>query len=293
LKKRVFTTDESLSATVMLAHFGPDLPPTAEAEWQLKDAQGHIITSGSWGHPAVHPGNDNLLGEIKANLAMVPAPQKLNLTVSLSHTPFANDWDLWVYPPQVDTAAPAGIIVTDQWDARARSALNQGGKVLWLIPPAQVAGDRLGKVGLGFSSIFWNTAWTGRQLPHTLGVLCDPKHPLFHSFPTDFHSNWQWWYLVSRAGAMILDQLPEPLRPTVQVIDDWFTNRKLGLAFEARVGQGKLVVCSIDLNHDLERNPVARQFRHSLLRYMASSKFNPRITLTPDQVQLVGTTSAP
>ena len=69
---------------------------------------------------------------------------------------------------------------------------------------------------------------------------------------------------------MILDDLPPDLRPTVQVIDDWVTNRKLGLVFEAKVGKGKLLVCSIDLKNDLDQNPVARQMRHSLLDYMAA-----------------------
>jgi len=84
---------------------------------------------------------------------------------------------------------------------------------------------------------------------------------------------------------MILDGLPEELRPTVQVIDDWLTNRKLGLVFEARLGAGKLLVCSIDLRKDLEHSPVARQMLHSLLHYMDSSRFKPRITVTPAQVR--------
>jgi hypothetical protein len=137
-------------------------------------------------------------------------------------------------------------------------------------------------VALGFSSIFWNTAWTGRQAPHTLGILCDPKNPALASFPTEYHSNWQWWYLVSHAGAMILDELPSELRPTVQVIDDWVTNRKLGLVFEARLGQGKLLVTSIDLDHG--DNPVVRQMRYSLLSYMAGPQFRPTVSVTADQV---------
>ncbi len=84
---------------------------------------------------------------------------------------------------------------------------------------------------------------------------------------------------------MILDDLPADLRPTVEVIDDWVTNRKLGLIFEARVGGGKLMVCSIDLQNGLEQNPVARQMRHSLLSYMASSKFRPAVSLTAAQVR--------
>ncbi|MGA2701565.1 MAG: hypothetical protein ABSH35_10770 [Isosphaeraceae bacterium] len=57
----------------------------------------------------------------------------------------------------------------------------------------------------------WNTAWTRRQPPHTLGILCDPGHPALVEFPTESHSNWQWWYLLTRADALILDDLPHDL----------------------------------------------------------------------------------
>jgi len=167
----------------------------------------------------------------------------------------------------------------------ALAALNAGGRVLLLIPPNRVKNDKPAKVELGFSSIFWNTAWTHRQAPTTLGILCDPKHPALASFPTEYHSNWQWWYLISQAGAMILDGLPKELRPTVQVIDDWVTSRKLGLVVEARMGGGKLLVCSIDLRKDQEHNPVARQMLHSLLHYVNSSSFKPAVALSPAAVR--------
>jgi hypothetical protein len=192
---------------------------------------------------------------------------------------------VWVYPPTVDTQPPPGVVMAEDLNDQALAALDAGGKVLLLIPPNRVKQSQSAKVELGFSSIFWNTAWTHRQAPTTLGILCDPKHPALALFPTDYHSNWQWWYLISQAGAMILDDLPKELRPTVQVIDDWVTSRKLGLVIEARMGGGKLLVCSIDLRKDLEHNPVARQMLHSLLRYMNSSSFKPKVTVAPAQVR--------
>jgi hypothetical protein len=190
-----------------------------------------------------------------------------------------------VYPPAVEAAAPTGVTLVREMDAAAEAVLRDGGRVVLLASPARVRGDALGRVELGFSSIFWNTAWTSRQAPHTLGILCDPAHPALASFPTDRHSDWQWWYLVSRAGAMILDGLPAGLRPTVQVIDDWFTSRRLGLVFEARVGKGRLVVSSIDLESGLEANPVARQMRRSLLRYAASDRFQPAVEVSAEAVR--------
>jgi len=185
----------------------------------------------------------------------------------------------------IDTLPASGIMMVRELNAEALASLNTGGKVLLNIPRDRVNGHQGGQVALGFSSIFWNTAWTGRQPPHTLGILCDPKHPAFLAFPTDYHSDWQWWYLISRAEAMMLDDLPTELRPTVQVIDDWVTNRKLGLVFEAKLGRGKLMVSSVDLVNNLDQNPVARQMRHSLLNYMASSRFRPSVAVTPAQVR--------
>jgi hypothetical protein len=74
---------------------------------------------------------------------------------------------------------------------------------------------------------------------------------------------------------MILNDLPPQLRPIVQVIDDWFTNRRLGLVFEGRLNGGKLLVCSIDLKTDLDKRPVARQMLNNLLRYVDSPDFQP------------------
>ena len=73
-----------------------------------------------------------------------------------------------------------------------------------------------------------------------------------------------------------MDDFPHEFRPLVYIIDDWFKNRKLGMLFEGKVGKGKLMVCSADLETDLANRPSVAQFRQSLLEYMASDKFNPQ-----------------
>jgi GH18 family chitinase len=285
LARRVFTTAETLEAEVEVAHFGPAPLARATPAWRLVGDDGRVAARGTLPARDVPVDNGVSLGRVSLSLAKIPAPREYRLVVGLSGTPFENDWDVWVYPPRVDVTVPAGVAVVSRLDEAAEAKLGAGGRVVLLVPPDRVRGDALGKVELGFSSIFWNTAWTSRQAPHTLGVLLDPKHPALAAFPTEGYSNWQWWYLVSRAGAMILDDLPRELRPTVQVIDDWFTNRRLGLVFEARVGKGRLLVTSIDLERDLEANPVARQMRHSLLRYAASDRFAPKVEVSADAVR--------
>jgi hypothetical protein len=143
----------------------------------------------------------------------------------------------------------------------------------------------LGRVKIGFSSIFWNTAWTNRQPPHTLGILCDPKHPALADFPTEYHSNWQWWDPVSHSQAMIINEFPASLKPLIQPIDTWFENRRLALAFESKTNGGKLLVCSIDLKNEIDERPASKQLLISFLNYMNSRSFNPSAELGINEIK--------
>jgi len=272
MKKRTWTTDEKFIAEIEITHFGPAPIQNTAAVWFITYADGRKVTSGRLPRTTIPLGNGTKLGRIEVKLANIAAPAKLVVTVSIEGTPYANSWDIWVYPAGRDTQPPGSVLIAEQFDEQVKAALRNGGKVLLMPPLNSIDSD----VPPAFTTIFWNTQWTGRQPPHTLGILCDPKHPALAQFPTEFHSNWQWWDLVTKSGFMILDDFPADLRPIVQVIDDWNTNRRLGLIFEARVGKGKLLVSGIDLKNNLNQRPVARQMLQSLLNYMGSNAFDPK-----------------
>jgi len=275
LKKRIWTNDEMFSAKIEVSHFGPAPIEQTLPHWTIMDARGKQIAAGELPSRDIELGNAVELGEISVPLAAIRKAGRFALTVSLKGTAYSNDWDFWVYPRQIDVSTPKGIRLADSLDDETLEHLASGGKVILFPEPGRVRADESGKIPPGFSSIFWNTAWTRRQAPHTLGILCAPSHPALAAFPTEYHSNWQWWDLVTKSGIMILDDFSPELRPIVQVIDDWFTNRRLGLIFEGRLNGGKLLVCSIDLKSDLEKRPVARQMLNSLLRYADSPDFSP------------------
>ena len=75
--------------------------------------------------------------------------------------------------------------------------------------------------------------------------------------------------------ALEFDDTADSYRPTVQVIDNFVRNHKLGLIAETRVDKGKMLICAIDLLGHQDK-PEARQLLHSLLRYAGSRKFAPR-----------------
>ena len=126
--------------------------------------------------------------------------------------------------------------------------------------------------------------WTDNQAPHTLGILCDPDNPLFNDFPTEFYSNWQWWDIVKDAKAMNLQDFPPELIPDIQLIDTWFEARRLGLLFQGKVGEGKIVVTSSDLGDNLEHRPAAKQLYISVLNYMQSDLFNPAVNVELESI---------
>jgi hypothetical protein len=286
MEQHTYTTAESFSAEIEVAHFGESGLIQPRVVCQIKDTGGSLIRQEEFSVQEIPTGGNTRIGSITLPLGALQAPARYRLSVSIDDTPYANHWDFWVYPEN-QGADPGEVLVTQELDRQALGVLAGGGSVLLLNRDKVEEGWR-GEVEIGFSSIFWNTAWTGGQAPHTLGILCDPDHPVFNHFTTSYHSDWQWWDPVTRSRAMRLDHLPGELRPLIQPIDTWFENRRLGLLFEARVGGGKLMVCSIDMTSQMDQRPVARQLLYSVLEYMKSAEFDPAIELDQSQVMFSG-----
>ena len=274
LKKCIFTNNESFEASVEVAHYGDGPISNCTPEWKITDQSGKIIQSGKFSKTNVPVGNGFKLGDISFPLSLVSKPVKLSLEVSLNS--LSNSWDFWVYPARNEPiSGEDNIRMVQRIDPSTAQFLENGGTVLLNLRQGTLLKEMGGDIKIGFSSIFWNTAWTHGQGPHTLGILCNPKHPALADFPTEYYSNWQWWDAMSHSGAINLTTFPTEIKPIVRVIDDWFTNRPLALIFEAKVGKGKILVSGIDLTQDLEKRPEAQQLLFSLKKYMAGNLFNP------------------
>jgi hypothetical protein len=283
MEKRVFRNNEVFHAGIELAHFGMDPLSDLDLVCRVTDASGETLHQIVLKKDEIPVDNAIHLGYLDFDLQGITQAQKLILQVYTEGTSISNSWDFWVYPADIEQR-PGQVYITDQLDGKAEAILEDGGSVL-LLAYGKVREDKGARVAIGFSSIFWNTAWTGGQAPHTLGILVNPDHQLFGEFPTEYHSNWQWWDPVSHSQVMNLDDFQASLKPLIQPIDTWFENRRLALAFEARTGSGKLLVCSIDLHAELAERPVSQQLLHSILQYMNSDAFNPGVQLEPDQIR--------
>ena len=273
-EKATYTNAETFKATFEIANYSFHSLDSLAFYWRLYSAD-TCYASGFSPVEAVAEGGLTSVGNVAIPLSQVTEAKQLTLQLSIKGTEWANSWQIWVYPA-VKMPEPADIVVTHQIED-ALQLLAEGRKVL-LCPQAN---DMAG-IESKFVPVFWSPVHFPTQAGG-MGILCNPTHPALELFPTETHSNWQWWSLVKHAKTMVLDSIPQ-ITPIVSVIDNFANNRRLGLVFEANCGNGRLVVCSIDLAQDA---PETQQLRASLLNYMASDKFFPTNDVSPEAVRQV------
>ena len=273
IPKFVYTNNETFTANAELFNYGAAKLTNAKAVWKIKDEKGNIIARGDFAATTYNIGSCIPIGNISCALASVKVPTMLNLEIAIDKTIYANDWNFWVYPVKAPSDKKDDVYYTTTLDQQAEDVLNKGGKVFLNAAGKVVKGK---EVVAYFTPVFWNTSWFKMRPPHTLGILCDPSHPAFAGFPTSYHSDMQWYDVVNKAQVMLLEDFPKGFKPLVQPIDTWFLNRRLALVFEAKVGNGKLIVSSANLSADIDDNhPASKQLYSSLHQYMLSDKFNP------------------
>lgn len=273
--KSVYRNDERFQAWIEVSNYGGKPLQGQIVEWSLSDG-GRVLHTGRTEARELTLGYNAAVGEIDVPLAAVERARKLTVRVVLPGTSFENSWSVWVYPAGVE---PRWGDVRYTRDLReAEALLAEGCKVLFN-PDRKKMNGIAGK----FVPVFWSPVHFPAQAG-TMGLLCDPQHPVFARFPTDMHADWQWWDLCKRSVAMVTDSIRGGA-PLVEVVDNFTNNRRLATLFEGRIGRGRLVVASFDLETELDMRPAARQMLCSLLDYMNSGRFDPAVIENPESLR--------
>ena len=289
--KFVYTNDEELVVPVEAYNAFAAKLVNAKVYWRISDGQQQEVAHGTLPVSTIPIGKNNELGTVRLQLASFQQPAKLTLHVLLNGYEW-NQWDFWVYPAEgkIEVVRSKNFYETDSLDARALKVLKKGGTVLL------TAG---GKIRYGndvrhtYLPVFWNTSWFKMRPPHTTGAYIQSQHPVFCDFPTDDWQNLNWWELTNRTQVMNLAEFPKDYQPIVQPIDTWHVSRKLGMLLEVKILNGRLLMTTMDISHNLDRRPVARQLRQSILCYMQSEDFKPTTTVSVDVIRHLFEREAP
>jgi hypothetical protein len=286
--KYCWTTKEKFHAKAVIANYS-NHPINQDLNWEIKNTRGNIIQKGSFHNLSARNGGLTLAGEIEFDLTTFKKTEKLSVYITIPGSGYSNTYPVWVYNSALNKTIPSNIIVSDKFDQELLMKLQDGAKVL-LFPQTEEVLDKT-VPGL-FPPEFWNYGMFKSisesikkpVSPGTLGILTNPRHPIFNSFPTDFHTNWQWFSILKVSNSFVLDRTPGKYKPIVQVIDNLERNHKLGLIFEFKVGKGKLLVCMAQLNQ-ITNNPEAAQLYQSIINYMNSKEFNPAYVISKEELE--------
>ena len=265
-QKATYTNNETFTATVEVLNNGGSTLSGNKLNWRIVDSSNLPIAEGKIQMPEISVGKRVVIGNIVKDLAAITGAGCYTVQVEIEGTPYKNSWQIWVYPTKLEIRAGDVVITANRNDAL--KGLSEGKKVLYS-PKTEDINGLEGK----FVQVFWSPVHFPDQ-PGTMGLLMNPAHPALRNFPTEMHTNWQWWDLCKKSKTICIDSIPGA-KPIVENVDNFMKNRRLCSVFESNVGNGQLIFSSMDLLTDIENRPVARQLLFSLLEYMKSEKFKP------------------
>lgn len=262
LPKYTYENTEILEAEIQIANYGK-----ADLEGRIQcTLQGENFSEERRLAYSVYPtGGLTDAGTLRIPLAAAAKPLRLNLTISIGKV--SNCYPVWVYPP-VTPACPETVCETSCLDERAQAAL-EAGKTVYLTPPStkEALPD---SIQAQFTTDFWSVGtFPGQE--GGMGQLIDAAHPVFRNFPTESHTDWQWWHMASQRAVI----LPEYYQTIIAEMDSYAYLRPMAQLLECRCGNGKLLFSAMGLQ-DLQEYPEARALLASVYQYMDSAEFQPK-----------------
>ena len=277
LPKRTFSSSETLSAGVDLFCYLPEDLKGASLDWKISDGN-RVLDSGTIACGDIKTGNVYPVGKIVSAFSYVRKPSELELCIEVARSPYRNRWKIWVYPDSETAQLPSGVHLAQDWKD-ARKHLLAGEKVIFFPSTDEMAKWRPGQ----FKTVFWSPVWLKRG-PETMSVAALPGHPALEGFPTERHTDWQWFEVLEHSVALCIDDLPVDFTPIVGVIDSFRKNERLCNLFEARVGKGRLLLATCDLIRDVDGDLARKALRNSIFHYISSDAFTPSYTLDPQNL---------
>lgn len=294
----VWKNTEMAGIPVEISHFGKEDLANRVVRWKLtvcsEDAEtinfetDREYRGGQIRCPIIKCGENTFLGNIWLDFSDIKENSHMVLTLSMDN--IENHWDLYVYAEKKydraeesdccgETVSKGRMVTyTHSWQ-EALTALEQGGRVVYA-PYLSDLGFEC--PSLSIRNVFWNSQM-GPTWGRSMGMVVEKKHPIFRHFPTEESGGWQWEDILEHARGFDLRGM-EGLSPIVRSIDDWNRSLPLGLLLEARVGTGKLLLVSADLEGDFEKRPAAFALKQAIMRYAVSEEFSPSYNLEPEQI---------
>lgn len=282
-----YTCDDDFVAEVQIAHYGAHPLHQVTLQIQIIGENQQVLFAQNIFIDEVP------LGLLKQPLTIHSAPfsqvtgrQAMQIKAEIRDTPYQNQWDIWVYGKNESTSLPTSISLCNEWSPTIETRLQNGENILLLPTPNQVA-------QLATSTwfpVFWSPVHFASKDP--CGMVINNQHPLFSRyFPCENYATLEWKSLLENSFAMNIDSL-ERCKPLTLLTPNFFHNHKSTNLFECQVGQGRLMVCTLNIETH-SHTGVSEQLKSALYRYLASDDFMPCTQLDIAEIRALFTTVVP
>ncbi|MWV42176.1 beta-glucuronidase [Paenibacillus sp. HJL G12] len=282
-----YGSGEAFAAEVELSYYREESLAGRKLRWELRGEQASFSTGEAEVPAGSEEGNYLSLCRIDFMMPRVAKMTKAKLSLMILGTDIHKTYDLWIYP-ECQVVDFTGIQLVKELSQDVITLLENGEDVVLMPPPGGLSNAIEGL----YSTDFWCypmfrsiSESMNKPVPvGTMGLLIDKEHPMLKDFPSEEYSTYPWWNIVMHSGSIIMDDLPGQLQPIVQTIDNFERNHKLGLIFEFRVLNGRVMFSALDYDKMIAV-PEGRQLLYSMVNYMKSDAFHPEVSIPLDVLQ--------
>ena len=280
MPRYTYEEGEYLTAEVEVANFGKE-SIRGELVWTLgyrdcavNTGRGELRCDRADRQKNCPPGTYTSLGRLDIPLEVKGVSAALILTVSIGGC--TSTYPVWVYQ-KTSPECPKNVYETRVFDEQTRAVLQNGGRV-YLSPDA----DRESlpnSIKTQFTTDFWSVGTFAEQ-EGGMGQLIDTEHPIFRNFPTDFHTDWQWWIVAGKRAVI----LPRSMKSVITEMDSYAFLRPMTQLIEFNCLNGKVLLSTMELHKSLQY-PEARALQAAIYEYLSREEFRPAEELTVEELR--------
>lgn len=282
MPRYTYEEGEHLTAEVEVANFGKE-SIAGELGWTLgyrdcavNSGRGELRCDRADGQKNCPPGTYTLLGRLDIPLEVKGVSAALILTVSIGDC--TSTYPVWVYQ-KTSPECPKNVYETRVFDEQTRAVLQNGGRV-YLSPDADKE-SLPNSIKTQFTTDFWSVGTFADQ-EGGMGQLIDTEHPIFKEFPTDFHTDWQWWIMATKRAVI----LPHPMKTIITEMDSYAFLRPMAQMIEFRCLKGKVLLSTMEL-HKSQQYPEVRALQASIYTYLSGENFEPAEEITEEELSML------
>lgn len=282
MPRYTYEEGEYLTAEVEVANFGKE-SISGELVWTLgyrdcavNTGSGEFLCGRADGQKNCPPGTYTSLGRLDIPLEVKGVSAAFMLTVSMGDC--TSTYPVWVYK-KTSPECPKNVYETRVFDEQTRAVLQNGGRV-YLSPDADKESLPY-SIKTQFTTDFWSVGTFADQ-EGGMGQLIDTEHPIFKEFPTDFHTDWQWWIMTTKRAVI----LPHPMKTIITEMDSYAFLRPMAQMIEFRCLKGKVLLSTMEL-HKSQQYPEARALQTAIYEYLSGEDFEPAEEITEEELSML------